>query len=152
MERSRGNSPSLRQLRVGEELRHAMVRVLGHGHFSDPALAEANITVTEVKVRPDLKSAVVFVTPLGGTGLEDTVGSLNRAAGLLRGQLGREITLRYTPQITFAADHSFDQALRVEDLLKRPRVRRDLTAKSDAPVDSAQDKTVPPAKERDDGA
>ena len=151
MERSRGKTPSLRQLRVGEELRHAMVRVLGHAHFGDPALAKANITVTEVKISPDLRNAVVYVTPLGGTGLEDTVASLNHAAGWLRGQLGRELTLRYTPQIRFAADRSFDQALRMRRLLDQPRVRRDLTSQEDA-----RDEAVPPAGERareqDDGA
>ena len=150
MERSRGKTPSLRQLRVGEELRHAMVRVLGHAHFNDPALAEVNITVTEVKVSPDLRNAVVFVTPLGGTALEDTVASLNRAAGLLRGQLGREINLRHTPRLSFAADRSFDQALRMQGLLEQPRVRRDLT---EPPV--AEDRAAmpggAPGGEPDDG-
>lgn len=147
MERSRGNAPSLRQLRVGEELRHAMVRVLGHTQFNDPALSELNITVTEVKMSPDLRNAVVFVTPLGGAGLEDTVASLNRAAGLLRGQLGRELTLRFTPRVSFAADRSFDQALRMQDLLEQPRVRRDLAAKADP-----QDEAGAPTGEQDDGA
>jgi len=146
MERSRGKSPSLRQLRVGEELRHAMVRVLGDAHFDDPALAEVNLTVTEVKVSPDLKNAVVFVTPLGGAALEDTVASLNRAAGMLRGQLGREITLRHTPRLSFAADRSFDQANRMQDLLEQPRVRRDLAGPPDP-----QDQTVAPSGEQDDG-
>jgi len=126
MGRSRDASPSLRQLRVGEELRHALVQVLGGCHFSDPQLAEANITVTEVRVSPDLKNATVFVMPLGGEDLQTTVAALNRAAGFLRGQLGHEINLRYTPRLGFAADQSFDRAMRVQDLLAAPRVRRDL--------------------------
>jgi len=130
MRRSRGgpSGPSLRQLRVGEELRHAMVWVMGHAHLADPGLADANITITEVKVSPDLKNATVFVTPLGGQDLHTTVEALNRAAGYLRGQLGRGLTLRYTPRLGFAADHSFDHAVRVQELLDRPKVRQDLMA------------------------
>ncbi len=128
MGRNRDASPSLRQLRVGEELRHALVLVLSRCRFSDPQLAKANITVTEVKVSPDLKSATVFVMPLGGEDLQVTVAALNRAAGFLRGQLGHEINLRYTPRLGFAADRSFDHAMRVQNLLDAPRVRRDLAA------------------------
>lgn len=152
MDRSRDGSPSLRQLRVGEELRHAMVRVLGHAHFNDPVLAQNSITVTEVKVSPDLKNAVVFVTPLGGAALEDTVASLNRAAGLLRGQLGREISLRHTPQLAFAADRSFDHAVRMQDLLEQPRVRRDLSAAEGEADHGATEEITPSAGERGDGA
>ena len=131
MGRSKGDSPSLRQLRVGEELRHALVRVLEKCRFDDPALSEASITVTEVKISPDLKAATAFVTPLGGRDLQTTVAALNRAAGYLRGQVGRELTLRYTPRLGFAADHSFDHAVRVQEILDRPKVRRDL-AEDDA--------------------
>jgi ribosome-binding factor A len=131
MVRSRGASPSLRQLRVGEELRHALVRALSRGRLNDPALAEANITVTEVKVSPDLRNATVFVTPLGGADMQTTVNALNRAAGFLRGELGREITLRYTPRLVFAADLSFDHAKRMQDLMVTARVRRDVTTPGD---------------------
>lgn len=142
MGRSRDASPSLRQLRVGEELRHALVLVLGRCRFSDPQLTEANITVTEVKVSPDLRSATVFVMPLGGEDLQVTVGALNRASGFLRGQLGHEVNLRHTPRLDFAADQSFDRAMRVQDLLAAPRVRRDLAATpdgSDAASNSDED-------------
>ena len=128
MTRGRGDAPSLRQLRVGEELRHALVRVLERSDFDDPQLAEAKITVTEVQISPDLKNATAFVTPLGGEQLSETVTALNRAAGFLRGQLGREISLRFTPRLSFVADRSFLHASRVEELLARPRVRRDLDA------------------------
>lgn len=126
MSRSRGKPPSQRQLRVGEELRHALVQILARADFNDPDLASVNITVTQVQMSPDLQNATVFVIPLGGTRLRETVAALNRAAGYLRGQLGREVTLRYTPRISFAADHSFDHAAEVERLLDRPRVRRDI--------------------------
>ena len=131
MKRSRGGAPSLRQLRVGEELRHALVRVLAKGRLDDPVLAEANITVTEVGVSPDLKSATAFVTPLGGADMQTAVDALNRAAGFLRGQLAGELTLRYTPRLEFAADRSFDRATRVQDILDSERVRRDLEKASE---------------------
>lgn len=131
MKRSRGGAPSLRQLRVGEELRHALVRVLAKGRLDDPVLAEANITVTEVGVSPDLKSATAFVTPLGGADMQTAVTALNRAAGFLRGQLSGELTLRYTPRLAFAADRSFERATRVQDILDSERVRRDLEKASE---------------------
>ncbi len=142
MGRSRDASPSLRQLRVGEELRHALVLVLGRCRFGDPQLAKANVTVTEVKVSPDLKNATAFVMPLGGEDLQATVGALNRAAGFLRGRLGHEVELRHTPRLGFAADRSFDHAMRVQDLLAAPRVRRDLAATpgaADGPPNSEED-------------
>ena len=131
MTQGRGDAPSLRQLRVGEELRHGLARVLDRIDFKDPKLADTKITVTEVSVSPDLKSATAFVTPLGGDRLSETVAALNKAAGFVRGQLSREVELRHTPRLSFAADHSFVHASRVEELLARPRVKQDLA--TDAP-------------------
>jgi len=115
-------------LRVGEELRHALARILARGGMRDPTVAEwaARLTVTEVRVSPDLKNATVFVVPLGGTGIDAAVAVLNHAAGFFRARLAQEIALRSVPRITFAPDLSFDQADRVHDILNRPRVRRDL--------------------------
>ena len=123
---SRSKPPSQRQLRVGEEIRHALVRVLGRGDLHDPLLSEANVTITQVEVSPDLKNATAFVVPLGGSHMGEIVQALNRAAGYLRGQLGREIHLRYTPRLGFEPDLSFDHADEVERILRSPRVRRDL--------------------------
>lgn len=123
---SRSKPPSQRQLRVGEEIRHALVRVLSRGDLHDPALSGANVTVTQVEVSPDLQNATAFVVPLGGEHMDEIVAALNRAAGFVRGQLGREVQLRYTPRIGFAPDVSFDRADEVERLLRSPRVRRDL--------------------------
>lgn len=131
MGRSKGASPTLRQLRVGEELRHALVRVLEHCAFNDPHLAGVPITVTEVRISPDLRNATAYVIPLGGADTPATVTALRRAAGYLRGRLGREINLRFTPQLDFAADHSFEQARRLEEVLARPRVQQDLAAEPD---------------------
>ena len=119
-------APSQRQLRVGEELRHALALILARGELRDPALAGVTLTVTEVRVSPDLKNATAFVVPLGGDGLEAAVGALNHAAGFLRTQLAGEVKLRHLPRIAFAADRSFDEAGRVREILDRPRVRRDL--------------------------
>ncbi len=120
--------PSQRQLRVGEEIRHVLAAILARGAARDPALADTNLTVTEVRVSPDMKNATAFVVPLGGAGTGATVAALNRAAGFLRTQIGREMTLRHVPRLAFEADRSFDEAGRVNEILARPRVRRDLEA------------------------
>lgn len=128
MSRSGGRTPSQRQLRVGEEVRHGLARILGRGDFADPQLASMSITVTEVRVSPDLKQATVFVTPLGGEGLASAVGALNRAAGFIRGQLAGELVLKSIPRVVFKADQSFDAADRLRGVLNRPRVRQDIDA------------------------
>jgi len=128
---SRSKPPSQRQLRVGEEIRHVLVRILARGDLRDPQLTEANVTVTQVEVSPDLQNASAFVVPLGGHDAEKLVQALNRAAGYLRGQLGREIQLRHTPRLVFAPDRSFDRADEIERLLRSPRVRRDLERAGD---------------------
>ena len=131
MERSRDKVAGQRQLRVGEELRHALARVFARGGIRDPALAGVNLTVTEVRVSPDLKSATAFVVPFGSLDPGDaelarTVEALNRAAGFLRGVLAGEVELRHAPRLEFQADRTFDQADHVGEILNRPRVRRDL--------------------------
>ena len=125
---SRGKAASQRQLRVGEELRHALARIFTRASFRDPALEGALLTVTEVRAAPDLKSARAFVVPLGGGDSKAMVAALNRAQGYLRGELGREISLRYTPTLVFEVDGSFDAAQKIEDVLKRPAVQRDIQA------------------------
>jgi ribosome-binding factor A len=118
MTRSRGGgAPSQRQLRVGEEVRHALVRILARGGLRDPALAGANITVTEVRVSPDLKHATAFVTPFGGGDAGALAQACRRAAGYFRSQLGHEVSLRYVPEVTFEPDRSFDNAQRIDALL-----------------------------------
>jgi len=131
----RAAGPSQRQLRVGEELRHLLAQILGHGDLRDPALAGLTVTVTEVRVSPDLKNATAFVVPLGGGNLDEAVAALNHAAGFFRGRLGGELRLRYVPRVVFAADRSFDAAERIEEILARPRVHRDVAA--DAGNDAA---------------
>ena len=122
---------SQRQLRVGEELRHALSAVLARGELRDPHLADVSLTVTEVRVSPDLKNATAFVVPLGGADLDPIIAALNHAASFLRGQLGHEVELRHTPRLSFQADHSFDEAARINAILHHPRVAHDIEATED---------------------
>jgi ribosome-binding factor A len=126
MTRASGKPPSQRQLRVGEEIRHALVRILGSGRLHDPELAEISLTVTEVRVSPDLRAATAYVTPFGGGDLGKVVAALRRAAGFLQRELSTEIELRVTPKLGFAADTSFQRADAIERILADPKVARDL--------------------------
>lgn len=117
---------SQRQLRVGEVLRHALVDILARDLVRDPDLAGKSVTVSEVDVSPDLKMATIYCSSLGGLDDEAVIPALNRARAFLRGQLGRRITLRYTPSLAFRLDHTFGEAQAMERLLRSPRVARDL--------------------------
>ncbi|HTT80827.1 MAG TPA: 30S ribosome-binding factor RbfA [Stellaceae bacterium] len=122
---------SQRQLRVGEALRHALAQLLRPGELRDPALSGADITVTEVRVSPDLKNATAFVMPLAGANTAEIMAGLRRSAPFLRGRLARAVELRQTPNLVFALDHAFDNAARIAALLARPEVERDLHAERD---------------------
>ena len=117
---------SQRQLRVGEELRHALARIIERGAIRDPAVAERSVTVTEVQVSPDLRRATVFVVPLGGGDAGPLLDGLRRAAPFLRHEIARQVQLRVMPEFAFEPDTSFDRAERIERLLNSPSVRRDL--------------------------
>jgi ribosome-binding factor A len=118
--------PSQRQLRAGELIRHALAEILREEEFHDPALHGVSVTVTEVRVSPDLKHALCFVEPLGGVHASEVVEGLNRVARFLRGQLGRMIDLKFTPDLRFVHDESFDAAARMDRLFDNPVVQRDL--------------------------
>ncbi len=156
----RDKAPSQRQLRVGEELRHALSRILVRGELRDPALIDLNLTVTEVRVSPDLKSATAYVVPLGGDGLEAAIGALNHASGFFRSRLAQEVALRHAPRVAFAPDRSFDEARRVDKILERPRVRRDLAGSArfgeagsdEARSDETRSDEAPIEAENDHGA
>lgn len=130
--------PSQRQLRVGEEVRHVLVEVLARGQLRDPDLQGVSITVAEVRMSPDLKHATAYVMPLGGAKVDDVVKALKRASGFLRGEIARGVRLRVAPEITFAADRSFEEASRIEAALRRPEVQRDLAAPEPKPDDGAK--------------
>ncbi|HZK98974.1 MAG TPA: 30S ribosome-binding factor RbfA [Caulobacteraceae bacterium] len=124
--------PSQRQLRAGELVRHALIEILREGDVKDHALAEVSVTLSEVKVSPDLKHAVCFVEPLGGLNAESVVAGLNRASRFLRGRLGHAIDMRFTPSLKFVHDESFDTADHIGRLLGDPRVRKDIEAGDEA--------------------
>lgn len=123
--------PSQRQLRAGELVRHALVEILREEEFADPDLAGVSVTVSEAKVSPDLKHAIVFVEPLGGANAPAVVAGLNRAARFLRGRLGHAIDMRFTPGLKFVHDDSFDAATHMNRLLDDPKVRADLEGRDD---------------------
>lgn len=118
--------PSQRQLRVAEEIRHILARLLMRGDLHESAVAGVSITVSEVRISPDLKNATVFAMPLSGKGVEEVLKGLNRSAPYLRSQVAQEIQLRYAPTLKFVQDKSFDEAHHIEEILRSERVRRDL--------------------------
>jgi ribosome-binding factor A len=121
-----GPGPSQRQLRVAEEIRHILAGILMRGELRDPALAGVSVTVSEVRISPDLKNATAFAMPLGGAQLQPVLDGLNRSAPFLRSQLGKMLQLRYAPTVNFVADKSFDEAHHIEALLRSEKVARDL--------------------------
>lgn len=131
MSRKHQREPSQRQLRAGELVRHALVDVLRHEDLRDPALQGVSVTVSEVRMSPDLKHAKVYCTPLGGGHAAEVVDGLNRCSRFLGGRLGREIDLRFTPKLAFMADDSFEVASAMDKLLHDPKVLRDLGPRSD---------------------
>ena len=129
MNKQRAKAPSQRQLRVGEELRHALATIMERTEFHDPALAETPVTVTEIRVSPDLRHATAFVTPLGGGDARYVILGLKRVKAFLRHQLAGEVRLQFIPDLSFEPDVSFDQAQHIEDILHSPEVMRDLEKK-----------------------
>lgn len=127
-------APSQRQLRVAEEIRHVLAGVFARGEVRDPDLAGVLITVTEVRIGPDLKHATAFVTRLGRSDIGDKLPALRRAAPFLRAQLARALRLRYAPEVHFLADTSIDNAMYIDALLHAPDVARDLGKPTDREV------------------
>ena len=107
-------------------MRHALSEILREHHLADPDLSGRIITVTEVRIGPDLRNATAFVLPLGGTDTPKVVDALNRASGYFRGELGRAVKMQFTPTVRFRADETFEEASRIEKLLHDPVVVRDL--------------------------
>lgn len=147
MVRRDAKAPSQRQLRVGEEIRHALAWALERGEVRDPAVIDVPVTVTEVRISPDLKNATAFVVPLGGgdaEAVQAVVDGLNRASAFLRRMVISQVQLRAVPRLTFIPDVSFDQASEIDALFRRKEVARDLgkpptpdSADADEPGDGA---------------
>ena len=116
-----------------------LARLLMRGEFRDPDLAGVSVTVSEVRISPDLYNATVFVTPLGGGNAEAVVAALNRASAFLRGQVAREVQLRRAPSFSFALDVSFDQAAAIDRALEESTVARDVDTAADELSDDDKD-------------
>ena len=129
--RATSSNSSQRQLRVGEAVRHAVAEVLAQGEVHDPVLEGHMVTVPEVRMSPDLRLATIYVLPLGGRDEQAVVAALERNKRYLRGVVARKVNLKFAPDIRFRLDERFDEAERIEKLLRSPSVKRDLGGDDD---------------------
>lgn len=120
--------PTQRQSRVAELVRHALADVLARGDVPDPVLAKHVVTIPEVRMSPDLKLATAYVMPLGGRDEAEVLAALDRARKHLRGEVARRVNLKFAPELRFRRDESFDEAARIDALLRSEPVRRDVEA------------------------
>ena len=125
------SGPSQRALRVGELIRHALSEMLTRGDVHDPVLEGHLITVPEVRMSPDLRLATIYVMPLGGRDIQEVIEALERNKRFLRGEIAHHVNLKFAPEIRFRADERFDEAERIEKLLRTPAVQRDLDKPGD---------------------
>src|ERR1700676_1391979 len=134
---------SQRQLRVGETVRHAIADILVNGSVPDPDLEGHIITVPEVRMSPDLKLATIYVMPLGGRDADKVIAALERNKKFLRGEIARRVNLKFAPDLRFRIDDRFDEAERIEKLLRTPAVQRDLAPNSPESEEGADDRDRP---------
>jgi ribosome-binding factor A len=121
---------SQRQLRVGELVRHAIADILSQGSVHDPDLEGHIVIVPEVRMSPDLKLATIYVMPLGGRDTDKVIAALERNKKFLRGEVAGRVNLKFAPDVRFRVDDRFDEAERIEKLLRTPAVQRDLAPDS----------------------
>ena len=126
-----GKGHSQRALRVGELVRHAVAEILARGDVHDPVIETHLITVPEVRMSPDLRVATAYIMPLGGQDVTPVLAALERNKRYLRGEIARRVNLKFAPDIRFRLDERFDEAERIEKLLRTPQVQRDLVPPSD---------------------
>ena len=124
--REHSSGSSQRQLRVGELIRHALAEMFSRGDIHDPTIEGHMITVPEVRMSPDLRLATIYVMPLGGKDEKAVVEALERNKKFLRGEIAHRVNLKFAPEVRFHADERFDEAERIEKLLRTPAVQRDL--------------------------
>jgi ribosome-binding factor A len=120
-----------RQLRVGELIRHELAAMLTRGEVHDPVIETHMITVPEVRMTADLRLATIYIMPLGGRDEKEVLDALERNKRYLRGEIGRRVNLKFAPEIRFRIDERFDEAERIEKLLRTPVVQRDLAGEKD---------------------
>jgi len=123
---SSAKAPSQRQLKVGELIRHVLAEIFARGEIVDDVLTQCSLTVSEVRMSPDLKLATIYVLPLGGAGAEDAVKHLDQHKRYLRGEVARRVSLKFMPELRFKTDTSFAASQRIDELLASPKVVRDL--------------------------
>ena len=121
-----GTGPSQRQLRVGELIRRALSDILMQGTIHDPDLNRISVTVSEVTASPDLKIATAYVCPLGGQGGEDLIALLAKNKSEIRRSISKKLTLKYTPDLRFRIDETFDRMDETRRLFSQENVKRDL--------------------------
>jgi ribosome-binding factor A len=129
--RESGSIPTQRALRAGEVIRHAIAEILARGEVHDPVIQGHLITVPEVRMTADLKLATIYVMPLAGRDEKPVLAALERNKRYLRGEIARRVNLKFAPDIRFRLDERFDEAERIEKLLRTPQVQRDLVPPSD---------------------
>jgi ribosome-binding factor A len=130
--------PSQRQQRVAELVRHALAEVLARGDIQDEVITRHVITIPEVRMSPDLKLATAYVMPLGGRDESAVIAALDRHRKLLRQEVARRVNLKFAPDLRFRRDESFDEAARIDALLRSDKVRQD-TAPPQDPASEADD-------------
>ena len=127
---SKNRPPSQRQLKAGELIRRALADILAKENIRDADLQGVSVTISEVRASPDLKHAIVYAAPLGGTAggtdVDKVIAALQRCSSFLRGRLGKEMEMKSTPRLRFVADRSFDTAEDMAKLLDQPQVKQDL--------------------------
>ena len=121
------SGPSQRMLRVGEQVRHALSETLQRGEIIDPVIENSVVSISEVRMSPDLKIATAFVSPLGAGDAGVVIEALNKHAKFIRGRVSGALRqMKYMPEFRFRLDTSFDNFARINELLKSPEVARDL--------------------------
>lgn len=123
---NKSSGPTQRSLRVGELVRHALAAMFARGDIEDDALRGAVITVPEVRMSPDLKIANAYVMPLGGLHAEEIVAALNRHRKFVRGRVAPQINMKFAPEVRFFVDETFEEASRIDALLRSKKVQQDL--------------------------
>lgn len=142
-----GATKSQRQLRVGELIRRTLSTVLARAEVHDPILNAMSITVGEVRTSSDLKIATVYVMPLGGAGKDEAIEALKRNKFELRRLLGKDLKLKYLPDLRFLIDQTFDQMDATREMLSRAEVRRDVALVRDEDEDGDEGE---PEQKRDE--
>ena len=125
-------APSQRQLRVSELIRHELAAILSRGEIHDDVLARYVISVTQVRLSPDLKLATCYIMPLGGQDEKPVIAALDSHKRYLRGEIAHRVNLKFAPELRFRRDEAFDEALRIDRLLYSDKVRRDLVRPAEA--------------------